>query len=71
MKISIKMIPGQKPYTEVELKKLYGLVDDAAAANISETEETEMTRRTHDLESAEDFIKFAVSIGYLQCGPLT
>ena len=35
----IRMMPGQEPYTDEELKELYHLVRDAAAAEVTELEE--------------------------------
>jgi len=37
----VKMMPGQIPYTEAELKILYRLVIDAIRAYISEQDEVE------------------------------
>lgn len=42
--MTIKMMPGQKPYTEAELKKLYKLIADAAEADVTEVEEVEKFR---------------------------
>jgi len=37
-----KMMPGQEPYTEEELKQLHKMVSDAAEGDPGETEEAEV-----------------------------
>lgn len=38
----LKMMPGQTPYTEEELKLLFGIVHDSAVAEITEDDELAM-----------------------------
>jgi len=40
----VRMMPGQVPYTQEELNKLYRLVGEAAGADVTEENESEVLR---------------------------
>lgn len=48
----MKMMPGQEPYTDEEYAKLQELINAAAAANVTETDEVEAELKKDALEAA-------------------